>query len=318
MTAFVTPLIAGFFLSRQHFSVLDNNPNFGSFIDAVEGGTIIYGGMKMLKLAKLYDYGHQEKNSMRSEVRENQLEALTQEARKSNEPLSKAVVAYLGNNNKKKEQSLFRHCIDLMSQTGREGLELMIFIAAASVARLDASYLYNAELTTSLLASTGLGLAVPTAIWAGPVIVKKIIRCIKGSESEVAESECCECGWIQKTLYKYNAIKVFFTLFAGALLSYGAHELAEAWNWDVTAWDLVGTNVTSVLDEKQPVGGLISAVVPYDTDPSIEQAALIIGFWAYAFGIFMQSLYENLTRPGDEPCYLCGKRRGPHGAAVGI
>ncbi len=317
-TAFALPIVVGFFIAKS-LKVAEGQENFDAFSDALEGFTKIYGGLMMHKLARRFSYEEKQKQYDECQ-RKKDLDWLTTykkddgDTASADNEFNEKLVSYLKGKTKKREKSLFNHCFDQISQTGREGLELMVFIAGASLPLADNSFPYQSELVQSLLTSVGIGLAVPFVISYTPAIVYKIVEYVKGSSSPDSDiynrsGQVCDCGFVTKMLYQYNLLNIFFKLFAGALISYGAHELAEAWHWDVKTWDLIGKNTTSLLDEKQPIGGIISAVVPYDTDPTVEQAAIIIGYWISAFGMLIKGIYENLNSPGDEPCYICGGTR---------
>ncbi|MDD7805611.1 MAG: hypothetical protein PUP46_08655 [Endozoicomonas sp. (ex Botrylloides leachii)] len=330
--AFFGPVVASFFMAPV-FNHLQENPNFPAFVDFMEGATKLYGAYMMWKLEKTHTYDSKKEGHARK-LQEKKIKTLEEEANRSGDEFAKKLVEHMRNKAKKKEKekekSFRKHLLELVSQSGREGAEIMVFTALASIIKLQADYPYSAELMQSLIGSVSIGLGIPLSIVAvgagikyGPVMCKefeKMFCSASSTENHVHgdhESEFCDCGLVDRMLYQYNVAQIFFTLFKGALSSSGIHEVAESLKLDVKFYDLTGGNYF-IWDEKEPLGNIISALVPWDTDPDMIQFTVMAISWVSAFRLLFEGIYRNWFDPNyyDKPCCICDKKRRPRTAAV--
>jgi high-affinity iron transporter len=134
---------------------------------------------------------------------------------------------------------------------GREGLELVLFLAAARMAT-SAFQTYLGAL---------LGLAVAFALgWAFFASSKRM----------------------SLRLF-FNVTSVLLVLFAAGLLAHGVHELNEARVIPPVIEEV--WNINPILDEKHPVGQLLTALFGYNGNPSLTEllayGVYFISAWAY-------------------------------------
>jgi high-affinity iron transporter len=76
----------------------------------------------------------------------------------------------------------------------------------------------------------------------------------------------------------FNVTSVLLLLFAAGLLSHGIHEFQEAGllpTLNSQVWD---TN--QLLDEASPAGELLKALFGYNSNPSLEEVAGYLAYWA--------------------------------------
>ena len=148
----------------------------------------------------------------------------------------------------------------------REGVETALFLSAAAFASDVGGTLPGAVLGLGLAASIGYLIYATTA--------RLNVRIF------------------------FNLTSVLLLIFAAGLFAHGVHEFQEAGVFPTLNAQLWNTN--HILDESSTVGEFLKALVGYNGNPSLEEVAAYLVYWAATLlgvRLWMQSKFATRLKP---------------------